>query len=355
MLVRIKGIKRYRVRKKDGRIYDYAYHRATGKRIESAIGTPEFLAEIARLNIAADVLQPRDGSLSGLIFAYRKSPEFNGLAPRSRADYDKVFDWLQPIGDMAVCEIDGPFLIALRDQAYAPRKQKKHEKRIPGQRRRFANYVVQVMSLLFAWGRPRGFVESNVADGIPRIKRGRDEKKRNRPWGDAELATVLERAPKHIRLMVALGVYAGMREQTAIVVPWSAYDGSTLRFDTAKRGVHVIIPATAKLRAILDEAPRKSPLIALNSRGRAWTESGFRASFTTMRNGLLKEGLIAPGLTFHGLRHTVGKALAEVGCDARTIAAVLGHRSEAAARLYADAEDRTKRAAGAIRKFERRK
>jgi integrase len=109
------------------------------------------------------------------------------------------------------------------------------------------------------------------------------------------------------------------------------------------------------LKEILDSALRTSTIIAVNSRGAPWTESGFRASFFKLLRKLRADRKIGSGLTFHGLRHTVGKALAEAGCDARTIASVLGQQSEAAARIYADEEDRTKRASAAIRKLERRR
>jgi integrase len=63
---------------------------------------------------------------------------------------------------------------------------------------------------------------------------------------------------------------------------------------------------------------------------------------------------VGPGLTFHGLRHTAGKVLDELGCDTRTIAAVLGQRSEAMARHYSEEGDRRRRAVVAIKKLEQR-
>jgi integrase len=69
---------------------------------------------------------------------------------------------------------------------------------------------------------------------------------------------------------------------------------------------------------------------------------------------LEKAGEVGAGLTFHGLRHAAGKALDEAGCDTRTIAVVLGHRSEVMARLYSEEGDRRRRAIVAIRRLERR-
>jgi hypothetical protein len=54
-------------------------------------------------------------------------------------------------------------------------------------------------------------------------------------------------------------------------------------------------------------------------------------------------------------RSRIGKALAEAGCSPRDIASVLGQKSEAAARIYADEEDRRKRASTALKKLERRR
>jgi integrase len=43
---------------------------------------------------------------------------------------------------------------------------------------------------------------------------------------------------------------------------------------------------------------------------------------------LEKDGRIGPGLTFHGLRHSVATELAELGYDDRTIADMLAQESE---------------------------
>jgi len=49
---------------------------------------------------------------------------------------------------------------------------------------------------------------------------------------------------------------------------------------------------------------------------------------------LEKEGAIAKGLTFHGLRHTVATELRELGFDTRTIADMLGQKTESMAVHY---------------------
>lgn len=88
-ILRIRGIKKVRAR---GRIY--YYHRATGKRIHAEFASAAFLAEVESLNHNAGAMRALPGTLGGLIDAYRESPEFTRLAPRTQADYEKVLAYL---------------------------------------------------------------------------------------------------------------------------------------------------------------------------------------------------------------------------------------------------------------------
>lgn len=110
----------------------YYYHRRTGRRINSEPGTAAFLAEIEVLNgIASPERTYPKGSLGALIAAYRASPEFRDLAPCTRSDYQRIFDYLQPMDRFLLTLFDGPgFTISLRDKAYKAHK------------RRFANYLI---------------------------------------------------------------------------------------------------------------------------------------------------------------------------------------------------------------------
>lgn len=88
-------------------------------------------------------------------------------------------------------------------------------------------------------------------------------------------------------------------------------------------------------------------------RGRPLTESGFRSLFFRFIRALEAEGAVGKGLTFHGLRHTAGRMLADAGCDTRDIQAVLGHRTSAMSEHYAKEADTRRRASAAITKLER--
>jgi len=222
-------------------------------------------------------------------------------------------------------------------------------------KRRFANYVVQVFRLLFAWGKPRKLAPRLLAE-VSLTRKTRAAPKANRAWTPDECAAVLAAGTGGIQVAIALGMYAALREGDVIRFPWSGYDGSALNWTQGKAGDPVWLPAHRDLRAILDEAAktRRAITIVTNRAGTAYTGNGLRTLFFRLIRKLEKEGQIGPGLTFHGLRHTAGKMLAEAGYDTRTIATVLGHRSEVMARHYSEQEDRRRRAVVAIKLLERR-
>ena len=64
-----------------------------------------------------------------------------------------------------------------------------------------------------------------------------------------------------------------------------------------------------------------------SSQGAAWTYNGFSTVWHRFKTGLEQEGLIAPGLTLKGLRHTVATTLREAGLDERRIADLLGQKN----------------------------
>jgi integrase len=284
----------------------------------------------------------RPGTLSGLIAAYRASPEFAALAVRTRADYQRVFDYLKPLGPAPLIEIDSGYLYAVRDKAASARK------------RRFANYTIQVLRLLFNWGMRRSHCEKNPALAVDVVKRPRNAPVVNRPWKQTELEIVLAEAPPELRVAVALGAFVGLREADAVTVTWACYDGAEFEVRQGKTGEIIAVKAHARLREILDAIPRVSPVIVIGARGRPFTQSGFQRRFFGLIRRLTDEGKVQPGLSFHGLRHTLGTLLAEDGNDPRTIAAVLGQRTTAMADHYSRTAERRHLAAAAITRLERK-
>lgn len=338
MEIRVRGVKKARAK---GRVY--YYHRATGKRIEEEFGTAAFLARVEELN-GVPPLEPREGTLGALIRAYKVSPEFTQLAERTRKDYQRAFDYLKPLDQAPIIEFDGEKVIQWRDKAFREHK------------RRFANYVVQVLRLLFAWGKPRNWLRGlpgNPAEDVPSLRRPRDARKVNRAWSAAEVGVVLSTASGGLRAAIALGAYAGMSEGDALRFTWSGVVGGQLVYQRRKTGIVVRMPVDPRLAAILADTPKRSPIVVIGQRGRPFTPDGFRTMFFRLVAELETAGKVDPGLTFHGLRHTLGKKIIDKRGDTRDVQSMLGHASEQSARHYSDEADRARRTSATVRRLSR--
>ncbi|GLK73589.1 tyrosine-type recombinase/integrase [Ancylobacter dichloromethanicus] len=313
------------------------YHRASRTPVDlvkAPIGTAAFLAECARITALQERAgTTRPGTLGALIKEYRGSKDFlERLTRTTRAGYQRVFDYLKPIEDTPLTRFTSPFVVKLRDKAEAKHK------------RWFANYLKTVLSLLFAWGKERGHMKDNPAEGIRSIRRPKGLPKQNRRWTDEERHAVLDAAPAHMLPALALMMFTGLGPKDALTLPRTAYAGGRINTSRSKTEEGVIWPVIDPLRDILAAAPAHSAItLCANSRGRPWTVSGFNSSWMKLQHTLEKAGAIGEGLTLYGLRHTVAAILRESGADLRTIADALGQKTEAMAQMYAQGSDLSKK------------
>jgi len=326
--VRVRGFQIFKDRHGKWR----CYHRATRTAVNldhAPLGSVQFFAECARVAaLHMPALPAKPGTLGALIKAYRASAVFDELAPATRAGYQRVFDYLKAIDDTPLTRFTTPFVVKLMDRALETRK------------RHFANYVRTVLSLLFTWGKARGYVTDNPALGLKGIRRKKGTPKQNRRWTDAERHAVLDAAPPHMLPAIGLMMFTGLGPRDALTLPRDAYRNGVVETARSKTGVPVRWPAIEPLRVILAEAPRHgAATLCANSDGRTWTDSGFRASWRTLRVRLEAAGKVGAGLTLYGLRHTVAAILREAGVDLRTIADALGQKTEAMAQHYASEAD----------------
>lgn len=334
--VRVRGIKRYRSK---GRWY--VYHRETGKRIEAEFGTAEFFNELAILERRVKREAALPGTLGGLLAAYRASRAYLDLAPATRAGYARMINLLRPIHEMPLAELTPQFIAGLRDGA-----AEKHG-------RRQANYVMAVISVACEHGREHGIVRENPVKGVKRVRRDRQAPRANRPWSASERRTVLERVPDQLRVPVALAMFTGLRKGDVLKLPKSAIRDGRLWRRTAKTGHEVSLPLHPDLvRLLFSAASHDAITIAATTNGTPWTESGFNSTFIKAIRRLEREGVVEPGLTFHGLRHTVGTLLVEAGFDIDTVRRWLGQKTLAMAIHYSETADTTERMAGVLAQFD---
>jgi len=331
------------IRGKDGHVR--AYHRKTKTRLTAAIGSPEFLAEVDALNNGRAKKAPLRGTLAGLFDAYRESPEFRGLAPRTRADYEKVFLFLRPGAEQKAI-LNFKVKDALEIRNAAERKHKRH----------FANYTVTVLRLVLNWGALYGLIDVNpLADKRLKIKRPHGMPKANRRWAPYECDAVLDAATGGVRVAIALGMFCGMREGDVLRASRLNYDGAKVTWVQGKTGEPVRLPVARRLKAILDEALAARPAtgvehleLVLNQSGEPYTPDGFRTMLWKLIHKLEVAGAVMPGLTFHGLRHTAATTLAELGASPHEIAAMLGQKTLIMAAHYSAEANRERLGEAAI-------
>jgi len=333
--INLPGVKIYNSK---GRLY--AYHRVTGIRLESPIGTAEFIAELARAEAKAKRVGERSGTWGGLVKAYKESPRYLiDLKPRTRSDYDKVLFWLKPLEQSELTDWDRGYVTEIQDRARA-----KHGLR-------FAKYVTAVISLVFKWGMGRNLAHMNPAEGVEKIRRPKDSPRANRPWRDEEWTVVWTKASKHLKPILALAGILGWRGGETITAPRNCYDPKTKTISriSSKSGRIVTSTVPAMVAVALNAIfPHNATTLLVNSRGKPWTQNGFRVSVFKLIRKLEQKGLVGKGLTIHGLRHTVATRARELGFDPRAIADVLGQETEGMALHYSKTADSTKRTSNIV-------
>jgi integrase len=335
-VIRVKGIKRYRVK---GRWY--AYHRQARIRLKSEFGTGEFFAELAALERKLKIRTALPGTLGQLLVSYRGSPAYTDLAPATRQGYARMMDLLKPLHDMPVLELTPQFVARMRDRIAT-----RHG-------RRQANYVMAVVSVACEHGKEHGIVADNPVKGIKRLRRDRRLPAANRPWTQEERLAVLAEAPLQIRVPVALAMFTGLRKGDVLTLTKSAIRNGRIWRRTGKTGQEVSIPIHPDLSKLLAEASTQDAVtIAATTNGTPWSISGFNSTFIKARAKLEKAGRVEPGLTFHGLRHTCGTLLVEAGFDIDSVRRWLGQKTLAMAIHYSETADTSARMRGMMRKFD---
>ncbi len=319
--IKVRGVNRVRAK---GRLY--YYHRATGQRIQAdPSDAAAFAAEVAALNTnkLSDSPMALPGTLGGLIGAYRGASAFLDLAQDTRKGYQRAFDACKAIDAMPLPTIDQKFILGLQERIYKRRG------------RWLANMVVSVLSVVLGWGVPRGITVSNAATGVPKIRRPRSTPVANRAWTASEIDAALKTATGGLRKSIALAYYAGLRKKDVVELRLTSRAQGFIATTQSKTGHELSVFEARKLKTILDtKDPKPGETVVVNSLGKPYTRDGLDSVFDKLKRDLVKAKAIRPGLTFHGLRKSLGKRAADAGFSELDIAAALGHSSPASSRPY---------------------
>lgn len=308
MRVRLKGLNSKTKVLADGTKRTYWYAWKGGPRIEGKPGTPEFMAAYNEA-VADRKRKPAAGVMLSILQGYQASDAFLSRSDITRKDYIRHIKAIEtefgdmPLGALTDRRVRGEFM-AWRD-------------RLALRSRRQADYAWSVLARVLSWALDRGLVLANPCEKGGRLYRA---ERNDKVWTDADEAAFLARAPVHLRLPLILALWTGQRQGDLLRLPWSAYDGETIRLKQGKTGARVVVPVSGILREALAAVPRQSPIILLNSEGRPWTSDGFRSSWAKACKAC---GIV--GLTFHDLRGTAVSRLALAGCTEMQVATLTGH------------------------------
>ena len=259
----------------------------------------------------AKKVAPPTGVLLALLFRFQESAEFQfGISPRTRRDYIKQIKRIEhAFGDFPIKALDDPrsrsVFLEWRD-------------RLAQKSLRQADYAYGTLARVLSWAHNRGLIAKNPCSKGGKLYHGT---RANKIWHDEEVARFLRTAPTYLRLAMLLAINTGQRQGDLLRLPWSAYDGTTIKLRQRKTGAYVPIPVADALRDALDVAARKSPIILTNSTGKPWSESGFQGAW-----GKATTGAGIRGLTFHDLRGTAVVTLARAGCNEVEIYSITGHK-----------------------------
>jgi len=178
-------------------------------RIEAAPNTPEFALEYARILNGSKPTYSGQKTFQALVVSYCKSARYTKLAPRTKADYQRVLDWVKTkLGTLPADKMQRKDVIRARD-ANADSV-------------RFANYIVQVLRILMEHAHDLGWRDDNPAKGVSLIT---SDKPKRTAWPDDMVAAFRATAAPRPRLIFELCIGTGQRIGDVLRMRWSDIEG----------------------------------------------------------------------------------------------------------------------------------
>ena len=278
---------------------------------------PDFLAAYdrarrGRTKAAASTARKRD--FRALVAEYRATDRFAKLAPRTRADYDKVLVWVvEKMGHLPVEGLWTPHV-------YRAQSENAHTLR-------FANYIVQVLRILCQHAIRLGWIERNPAEGVELLKSTAEPRQ---PWPREAIEAYRAEATGRALLVFELALGTGQRIADVLKMRWDDLEEGGIRVRQGKTKARLWIPLPPALAALLARTPRDGLTIVTARDGRPCSYRMAHHDVMTIRRRI---GAEAHDL--HGLRYSAAAELASAGCSDEEIQAITGHTTTAMVRRYA--------------------
>jgi integrase len=287
----IGGVHYVRKARKVGPPFWYVYAYRGGPQIARHEGwdRPKLNAsDIRRLLDAQEALVKRvDTTLGSLVRMWRpSSPDWMSLADNTKKTWGSALDridekWGQtPLSIWSDTRMVAKVLDWRDSRAETPRG---------------ADIGVTVLRALLEFGRLRGKVSINVANGIPKLYK--NGARAEIIWLDQDMerfrAACEELSTLHIADGMRLAALTGLRRADLVTLKWSEVHEHAIQKRAAKiskgKRRFARIPRVPELDMLLDELKhryRKPGVdnVLVNSRGAAWSGDGFGTSFNRIRD-----------------------------------------------------------------------
>lgn len=155
---------------------------------------------------------------------------------------------------------------------------------------------------------------------------------------------LLANAGEPLKSMIQIAIYSGLRLNSIRTLKWMCIDFNsntiTIEASYSKNKKTHVIPMNTTARKVLLEAKLRC------GNSEYVFPSAIGLAVTTLCNKFVRlcTKLGVQGFSFHGLRHTYGTRLAEMGNDISTISKALGHSSVNMSMRYVHPKESVKRA-----------
>lgn len=246
------------------------------------------------------------GRVGGLVSRYLASPAFQGLRPRTQADYRFYLDLIwEEFGHYPIRALEArgarADIRAWRDSmAATPRK---------------ADLAVAVLNVVLNWAMD---AEELLRNPAARLKPVHTADRADIIIEPAALQALIAAARPDAARVIELAAHTGLRRGDLCSLRWDADKGTHLVVRTSKRGRTVLVPITATARAVLDACPKVSVNVLTTEAGQPWKARHLSRQFSRAR--------ARAGITerFHDLRGTAATRFIEAGIPLEDVARIMG-------------------------------
>ncbi len=318
------------------------YLRIPGRKavaLPGAPGSPAFIraynAALAALPSPVAEARTVPGSLDALAVSYYAAEAFTGLRATTQRAYRNIIEGMRAKhGTKPVRLLDAQGVARIMgEKAGTPTA---------------ANHRLRILSGLMRHAIALGWRKDNPCTGVERHRYRSDG---YAPWSEGDIALFRAKHPSGsvARLALELLLNTGQRRSDVVRMGKQHVQGGAIRVRQVKTGAEVTVPILPELRTELDAIGHGHLTFLALADGTARSPRGF---YNTFRDWCREAG-VPDGRSPHGLRKACGNRLADAGCSAHEIMAVLGHKTLSEAQRYTEAADKRRLGESAMAKVRR--